>query len=271
MNGKLPASTQISSVTLAVSDKERALRFYRDLAGLAVLRRDGDRVSLGAGDVAFIHLVEERGAQQPPRHTTGLYHTAVLYPDRAALASVIRHIATSGYPFTGASDHLVSEAFYLDDPDGHGVELYRDRPRDEWKWEGNSIQMASLPLDIDDLLSEARNAPDAREAPPGTRVGHVHLKTHDLAEAEAFYRDVIGFDVTAHFGDSATFLAAGGYHHHVAANTWESRGRGRAPEGSVGLREIVIAAPGRSGEYHDPMGHRVVISSSSSGDQRISS
>jgi catechol 2,3-dioxygenase len=254
----LPSATRIASVTLAVADLDRSLGFYRDLAGLTELSRNGSQVSLGVGSAPILHLIEERGAEPAPDRATGLYHTAILYPDRAALGRTIAHIASKQYRFTGASDHLVSEAFYLDDPDGHGVELYRDRPRTEWKWEGDRIAMASLPLDVESVLADADRPFDG--APEGTTIGHVHLKTHDIADAEAFYRDIVGFDVTAQLGDSATFLAAGGYHHHLAANVWQSRRGSPAPSGHVGLREIVISAPGGTAkELVDPMGHRVVI------------
>ena len=258
MPADLPYSTQLGPVTLAVADLERSLAFYRDLAGLLVLEHDGSHATLGVSDTEVIHLVEEPAARPAPNRATGLYHTAILYPDRAALARVVQHIGLQQYPFTGASDHLVSEAFYLDDPDGLGVELYRDRPRAEWKWSGKTIEMATLPLDVPGLLAVADRAFDG--APAGTRIGHVHLKVGDIAQAEAFYGDVLGFDVTARFGDSATFLAAGGYHHHIGANVWESRGAGPAPAGHVGLREIVIEAPDTDArELVDPWGLRVVV------------
>jgi catechol 2,3-dioxygenase len=254
----LPDDTRLGPVTLAVADLERSLGFYRDLAGLTELAREGGRVTLGAGSAPVLHLHEERGATPPPNRASGLFHTAILYPDRPALARVVRHIMGKQYPFTGASDHLVSEAFYLDDPDGLGVELYRDRARDKWRWKGDTVDMATLPLNIADLLATADREFDG--APAGTRVGHVHLKVSDIAEAEAFYRDVLGFGVTTHFGDSATFLAAGGYHHHIGANTWQSRGMGAAPPGHAGLREIVIEVPNAAAqEFADPWGHRVVV------------
>jgi catechol 2,3-dioxygenase len=254
----LPPGTHIASATLGVADLDRSLRFYRDLAGLREMSRDGPRVSLGTEGAPILHLLEERDAAPPPPRATGLYHTAILYPDRAALARVIRHIAAKGHPFTGASDHLVSEAFYLDDPDGLGVELYRDRPRSEWKWNGDTIQMASLPLDVDDVLAAADRAFDG--APRGTRIGHLHLKVSDIAQAEAFYGDVAGFSVMTRFGSSATFLAADGYHHHIGANTWQSLAAGPAPAGHAGLRSFVINTP-RSAprDLVDPWGHRVTL------------
>ena len=254
----LPSGTRIASATLSVGDIERSLHFYRDLAGLRVLSTDGNTVALGAGAEPILYLVEEKGAAPPPPRATGLYHTAILYPDRAALARVVTHIASKQYPFSGASDHLVSEAFYLDDPDGLGVELYRDRPRNEWKWDGDKIQMASLPLDIDDVLATADRPFDV--AQEGTRIGHIHLKVSDIAKAEAFYCDDAGFLPMARFGASATFLAADGYHHHIGANTWHSLAASPAPGGHAGLRAFVVDTPRTAPrELVDPWGHHVTL------------
>jgi catechol 2,3-dioxygenase len=254
----LPAGTQIADVTLGVADLERSLRFYRDLVGLREMRRDGSVIGLGTGGTPILHLIEERDAAPPPPRATGLFHTAILYPDRAALARVIRHIAAAGHAFTGASDHLVSEAFYLDDPDGLGVELYRDRPRAEWPRRDGAIEMASLPLDIDDVLASADRSFDG--APDGTRVGHVHLKVSDIGLAESFYCDEVGFERVTRFGASATFLAADGYHHHIGANTWSSFASSPAPPGHAGLRAFTVDTPGASPrQLTDPWGHRVTL------------
>jgi catechol 2,3-dioxygenase len=254
----LPSGTRISNATLAVADLERSLRFYRDLVGLRELSRNGGSVSLGAEDEAVLHLVEESGVAPPPARATGLYHTAFLFPDRAALARVVRHIASRNHPFTGASDHLVSEAFYLDDPDGLGVELYRDRARSEWPRIGGTIQMASLPLDVDNLLATDDRVFDG--APPGTHIGHIHLKVSDIAETESFYRDDIGLELVTRFGGGATFLAADGYHHHIGANTWHSLASSPAPPGHAGLRAFVIDTPGSATrDVVDPWGHRVTL------------
>jgi catechol 2,3-dioxygenase len=234
--------TQIGPVTLGVADVERSMGFYRDLLGLRELSSAGAVVTLGAGAEPVLHLVGETGAAPPPPRASGLYHTAFLFPDRAALARVVTHLAANEYEFTGASDHLVSEAFYLDDPDGLGVELYRDRPRAEWRWKDGRIEMASLPLDVQDVLSNADRGFDG--APEGTRVGHLHLKVSGISEAEEFYRGILGFDVMTRFGDSASFLSAGGYHHHLGANIWQSRGAPPAPDGFAGLRAFTIEANG---------------------------
>lgn len=258
VSSRLYPGTRLGAVTLAVADLGRAAGVYSRLVGLAEVARDGRRLTLGAGGKAVVQLHEEPGARPAPARASGLYHTAILFPDRAALARVVRHIAASGYAFTGASDHLVSEAFYLDDPDGNGVELYRDRPRAEWRWDGDRVEMASLPLDIEGLLAEADGPFDG--APDETRIGHVHLKVSDIADAEAFYTGEVGFAVMARFGSGATFLAADGYHHHLGANVWQSRGAAPAPAGSAGLREFTIEVPGGDDRMlTDPWGHRVAI------------
>jgi catechol 2,3-dioxygenase len=228
----------LGPVKLSVGDLERSLGFYRDLVGLRVLAHAGSEVSLGTGDLAIVRLVEEPGARPAPRRSTGLFHTAILFPDRASLASVARHIASRQYPFSGASDHLVSEALYLDDPDGHGAELYRDRPRAEWRWENGELQMATLPLDVTGLLAEATG--EFAGAPEGTCVGHVHLKANDVGGAGRFFTNVVGLALTARYGESASFFASDGYHHHFAANVWQSRGAAPAPDGHVRLVEYVI-------------------------------
>ncbi|HKS06730.1 MAG TPA: VOC family protein [Gemmatimonadaceae bacterium] len=254
----LPAGTKLGHVTLGVADVDRSATFYRDLVGLQELQRSADSLTLGSAGVAVLHLIGEAGAKPPPRRTTGLFHTAILFPDRHALARVVKHIATNGYAFTGASDHLVSEAFYLDDPDGLGVELYRDRPRAEWPFEDGALAMGTLPLDVSGVLADADGPFDG--APDGTRVGHVHLKVSDIATAESFYRDEIGFEITARYGDSATFLAADGYHHHLGTNVWQSAGASPAPAGHAGLREFVIVAPGLAARtVVDPWGHRIQL------------
>jgi catechol 2,3-dioxygenase len=259
MHAALPDDTRLGPVTLAVRNVERALAFYRDLAGLtehrttgdgaasasAMRNEDGRIVTLGAGGAHVVRLKEEPAARPSPERSSGLYHTAIRYPDRATLAWAIRRILDARYPLTGASDHGVSEAFYLDDPDGHGVELYADRPRERWRWAGNMVEMVSKPLDFDSLLAEAEVRFDG--APEGTVVGHVHLRVSSIEEAERFYCDVVGFAVTARLANTATFMAAGGYHHHIGANIWQSRGAPAAGRGYVGLRELTIIVPASGG------------------------
>lgn len=221
------------------------MAFYGDLVGLREMARAGIEVTLGTGDRAVVRLVEQPAASTAPARATGLFHTAVLFPDRASLATVVRHIASAQYPFTGASDHLVSEALYLDDPDGHGVELYHDRPQTEWQFDGGTVQMATLPLDVNGLLADATGVFGG--APPDTCVGHVHLKVDDVAGAERFFTEVVGLARTARYGDAASFFAADGYHHHFGANVWQSRRASPAPSGAVRLLEYVIETATRDG------------------------
>jgi len=182
-----------------------------------------------------------KGARQSPQ-STGLYHFAVLVPNRGDLGSALAHLRRISYPLQGAADHLVSEALYLADSEGNGIEIYRDRPRSEWLRIGSEIRMDTLPLDLRDLSASAA-ADDAREVPPNTTLGHVHLRVHDVEQAVAFYRDGLGFDLTMRFGRDAAFFGAGGYHHHIGTNTWSTRGADPAPDGSAGLSSLTITLP----------------------------
>jgi catechol 2,3-dioxygenase len=238
----LHPDTALGPVTLAVADQDRSLGFYRDFLGMRVLGDDGGQVAVGVEGAPLLILLPRPGLRPSPRRATGLYHAAILLPERVELAHVLQRLIESGYRF-GASDHLVSEALYLDDPDGNGLEIYRDRPREEWPRRGDGITLATLPLDADGVLSMLRDgAPPWRGMPAGTRVGHVHLKVGDVVEAERFYHGAIGFDVTAYY-PGAVFLSAGGYHHHLGANMWESAGAPPAPPDAAGMRSFVIYQP----------------------------
>jgi catechol 2,3-dioxygenase len=235
----------IRAVALAVSDLERSSEFYSRVLGLPLIAGDEHTVSLGA-DPAHPALVLSQIAQatHAPARSTGLYHVAWLHPTRAALAETVRRIADARWRFDGAADHGVSEALYLSDPDGLGIEVYVDRPREQWQRpaSGIGVEMVTAPLDVDDLLAQAADAPSA-ELTPGTRIGHVHLKVADVPRADAFYRGALGFEQQAEL-PSAAFVSAGGYHHHVGLNSWESRGGAPAPESAPGLRRIEFALSG---------------------------
>jgi catechol 2,3-dioxygenase len=239
----LPADTRMGPVTLGVRDLDASLRFYEGL-GFRALASSGDAATLGA-DKPVLRLVAEPASRPRPRGVSGLYHVAYLLPSREDLGALVRRIAQERLPIQGASDHLVSEALYLGDPDGHGIEIYADRPRDQWTWEQARLHMATLPLDVQDLLSAAGGRA-WKGLPTGSTVGHVHLNVGDVRRAEAFYRDGLGFDVTAALGDVASFLSAGGYHHHLAVNSWEGRGAPPPPAGTVGLRSYAVEVPGRN-------------------------
>jgi catechol 2,3-dioxygenase len=231
-------ATHVGAVHLTVSDLERSLDYYRSSIGLRVLDSGDGEASLGAGDGELLHLVEEPGAR-PADGYTGLFHFALLVPERADLAGWLRHASRDRVSLTGASDHYVSEALYLRDPDHHGIEIYADRPRSVWG--EHPEQIGTWPLDIDDLL--ATNEDAVVELPAGTTMGHVHLRVADVDAAVAFYRDVVGFDLITQLGDQAAFLSAGGYHHHLGANTWESRGAPPAPAGTASLRRFTVVVP----------------------------
>lgn len=240
---RLPAATRLGSVGLTVADLPRALAFYTERLGFRVHGRDGATARLGAGGDDILVLVERPGARRV-QGTTGLFHFAVLLPSRGALALAFHRLAETRTPMQGAADHVVSEALYLGDPDGNGIELYRDRPRDEWSWQGGKLRMVTDPLDLEALLEEADASPVRWEGlPPGTTLGHVHLHVARVGDAERFYRDVVGFDLTARYGPTASFLSAGGYHHHVAVNTWAGVGAPAPPEDAAGLREWVVRLP----------------------------
>jgi catechol 2,3-dioxygenase len=237
-----PATT-LGAVHLTVSDLDRSLGYYETAVGLEMLGRDDGRATLGVADRPLLVLVEVPGAR-PAAGYTGLYHFALLLPERVELARWLAHAARDRVPLTGLSDHFVSEAIYLTDPDGHGIEIYQDRPRETWEGLVAS-RMTTLPLDVDALLGELADpgAEPFEGLPAGTVMGHVHLKVAGIADAVAFYRDVLGFGLMAQLGRQAAFLSAGGYHHHIGANTWESQGAPPPPEGFASLRHATIVLP----------------------------
>jgi catechol 2,3-dioxygenase len=239
----IPPQTRPGAVHLTVADLDRSIGYYESAVGLRVHDRAGGRAALGTGGEALLVLFEEPGAR-PAGGFCGLYHFALLVPERADLARWLAHAARERVPLVGLSDHFVSEAIYLSDPDEHGIEIYWDRPRD--LWEGSVAQrMTTLPLDTRSLLGELRDpASEPFEGlADGTVMGHVHLRVADIPSTIAFYRDVLGLGLMASFGEQAAFLSAGGYHHHVGANTWESAGATQAPAGSATLRQATLVLP----------------------------
>src|SRR5690242_6744305 len=195
--------------------------------GLRSVTQDGDVVRLAAEPdaPALVELVGRPDAPVRPPRSTGLFHLAVLVPSRLELARALRRVAAAGWRFTGASDHLVSEALYLHDPEGNGIEIYRDRPREEWRYEGGELQMATIPLDLEGVVGELPSDEETDAGmPSGTRIGHVHLNVSDLGPAEEYYEHRLGFDVVVRSYPGALFVSAGGYHHHIGMNTWTSAG-----------------------------------------------
>jgi catechol 2,3-dioxygenase len=261
MTEQLADDTAMGPVTLAVADLDAMTAYYRDAVTLQVLQAAGDRVTLGRGGTAVVILEASRDLKHASARDAGLFHTAILFETREALAAAVYSVA-SRFPnsFTGSSDHLVSNAFYFTDPEGNGVELYWDRDRSEWSWVHGSIEMGTVFLDPNAFLQQHLTQ-EAVEQPMigGASVGHVHLQVGDIASAQEFYVRRLGFAQTATYGDQAVFVSAGGYHHHMAMNTWNSRGAGpRLP--ALGLARVDIVVPGADdvGELTERLRHHGV-------------
>jgi catechol 2,3-dioxygenase len=244
----ITADTSLGAVSLTVSDLGRARAFYETALGLSVREADDGSLAFAVpGGPELVRLHGDPSAPALDRRATGLYHQAILFPSRLDLAHALARLAEARWSLDGVADHLVSEALYLSDPDGNGIELYRDRPRDEWRYDGAQLQMATLPLDLRSLADELATADGPQPtAPAGTVMGHVHLQVASIPEAEAFYHGVLGFDVTTRGYPGALFVSAGGYHHHLGLNTWQSAGSGPAAPGSVGLRSYEVVLPDRA-------------------------
>jgi catechol 2,3-dioxygenase len=242
----IASDTTIGAVRLTVSDLARSREFYERVIGLRSFDLPQGGVSLGATrDHPVVELFGDSAAPPLDRRAPGLYHLAILVPSRLDLAFALLRVAEARWPLGGASDHLVSEALYLSDPDGIGIEIYRDRPRDEWIRTDGQLRMATEALDLEALIGEIHGAGDSQpETPAGTTVGHVHLQVASLRETEDFYHGVLGFDVMVRSYPGAIFLSAGGYHHHIGANVWHSAGGPPPAPGAIGLRnfEIVLAS-----------------------------
>ena len=248
VNDLLPADLSMGTVMLKVGDLATVSAYYRGALGLDVVAEADGGVFLGRGTVPLVHLAPAPGLQVATRGEAGLFHTAILFEDQASLAATVASAARyDPAAFVGSADHLVSEAFYFTDPEGNGIELYYDKPREDWEWSstasGREVKMASLALSpqayLRDHLTEA--ALDGLTG-AGAGVGHVHLQVGDTATAEAFYVDTLGFERTAGFHGQALFVSAGGYHHHMAMNVWNSRGAGPRRD-TLGLGEVLIGVP----------------------------
>ena len=230
------------SVDLNASSSDIVARFYGDTLGLAETAGEAGSRGFAAGDTPILSTSPATARSMPALPASGLYHLAILVPSRLDLARVLRRLLERDVTLQGASDHGVSEALYLADPEGNGVEIYADRSPEDWPRRGGELEMFTRRFDFDGVMGELRADGSPWDGMPGgTRLGHVHLKVSDLGRAEAFYRDVIGFDLMLRFGDSASFLSTGAYHHHVGLNTWESLGRAAPAPGAPGLRLVTFA------------------------------
>ena len=241
--GELPGAARLGAIRLRVADVDLQRRFYEAAIGLRTLGVDDRVTAMGAeGGEPLVELLADPDAPPRPARTTGLFHLALLTPTRRDLARALRRVVEAGWRLSGASDHLVSEALYLNDPEGNGIELYRDRPRDEWTVTDGVLQMDTLPLDLESLLAEpSEGAGDG--VPVGTSLGHVHLQVADLDASETFWVDGVGFDVVVRSYPGALFVSAGGYHHHVGLNTWAGAGVPPPPEGARGLDRFELVVP----------------------------
>lgn len=273
---QLPATLSMGAVTLKVANVDQMLRFYTQGVGLKVFQSSQNGYLLGQ-DSVVLNLEHAPELRQAGSHEAGLFHTAFLFSSESALAYAVASVARQ-YPesFTGSADHLVSKAFYFDDPEGNGVELYWDRPRAQWQWENGEVKMATLALDPNRFLTEHLDS----GAPEVSSIGHVHLSVGSIEQAKDFYVNTLGFDITTNYANTALFVAAGGYHHHMAMNIWRSRGAGRR-QPTLGLGEVRIqlgssdafaeleanlknaraefANTGESIEIFDPWGNQVSI------------
>ncbi|OES46681.1 VOC family protein [Domibacillus iocasae] len=233
-------NTFVGEVNINVTDLARSIDFYTNVIGLKILNESKQQAVLTAnGKTALVTLEQPDGVMPKQGRTAGLYHFAILLPERKDLAAFLRHLLQTGQRF-GAADHYVSEAIYIDDPDGNGIEIYRDRPSSEWTWNDGLVDMATVQLDGDSILSESEE--EFTGLPAGTVMGHIHLHVSNIPEAENFYIKGLGFQVVSHY-PQAIFTSTGGYHHHIALNTWQGVGAPRRPENSVGLNWYTLVFP----------------------------
>jgi catechol 2,3-dioxygenase len=259
-SARLAAATSMGAVTLLVGDLDGMTRFYRDVVTLQVLAAEGDSVTLGRAGRPIVVLRHEPRLRHAAPGSAGLFHTAILFETQTALAAALYSLARHApQTFTGSADHLVSQAFYATDPEGNGIELYWDRDRTEWSWTHGQVEMATLHLDPNAFIREhlTDEAASGATAADAASVGHVHLSVGDVATARTFYVDVLGFDATAELAGSALFVSAGGYHHHMAMNVWNSRGAGpRMPALGLGRVDLALPSADSLGELGERLRHR---------------
>lgn len=253
------ATTPVSvgRVGLRARNAEALAGYYRDMVGLTELARSNGTISLGAGERALLEIEADPAARPDDPRGAGLFHTAFLLPTRADLGRWVNHAIEKRIPIDGASDHLVSEALYLTDPEGNGIEIYADRSPDHWRNADGTPRIATNPLDFDSLAREPGvAAPGWSEAPAGSVIGHVHLRVGDIKAAEEWWNGEMGFDTIAKYGEQAVFLSTGGYHHHIGANVWRSPGAGRRDKDRTGLAWVELTSDTATGvkSREDPWG-----------------
>ncbi|QGG53116.1 VOC family protein [Lysinibacillus pakistanensis] len=231
-------NTYVTNVEIKVSDLQSSLAYYQEVIGFKVLQQESHKATLTAdGKTALLTIVQPETVEEKTTFTTGLYHFALLLPSRRDLANVISHFHKNGVYF-GASDHDVSEALYLSDPDKNGIEIYADRPEDKWTWHSNQVHMVTEPLNIQSILAEGNDTWSG--LPAGTVMGHIHLSVSNLMEAEEFYTKGLGFDIVTRYGTQALFISTGRYHHHIGLNTWYSENAPKLGEHQVGLKTFSL-------------------------------
>lgn len=257
------APTHIGRIGIVARDAAAMSQYYQQIVGLRELANSGGHITLGAGDLPLMEIEQSNAVRPDDPRSAGLYHTAFLLPSRTDLGRWIRHAIEKRIRVDGAADHLVSEALYLTDPEGNGIEIYADRPADSWDWEGRSVRMATDPLDADGILASAAGAPAWDGAPGNSIIGHVHLRVGDVRAAEGFWNRDVGFDTVLNYGGQAVFLSTGGYHHHIGANSWQSRGAGPRDKDRTGLQWVELLGKGPVAErtLTDPWGTEIVLRS----------
>lgn len=231
-------NTYVTNVEIKVSDLQRSIAYYQEVIGFKILHQESYKATLTAdGKTALLTIVQPETVEEKTRFTTGLYHFALLLPTRRDLANVISHFHKNGVYF-GASDHDVSEALYLSDPDKNGIEIYADRPENTWTWHSNQVHMVTEPLNVQSIIAEGNNTWSG--LPAGTVMGHIHLSVSSLTEAEEFYTKGLGFDIVTRYGAQALFISTGRYHHHIGLNTWYSENAPKLGEHQVGLKTFSL-------------------------------
>ncbi len=255
------APTHVGRIGIVARDASAMSAYYQQAVGLRELANSGSHITLGARDRPLLEIEQSAAVRPDDPRSAGLYHTAFLLPSRADLGRWIRHAVDRRLKIDGAADHLVSEAIYLTDPEGNGIEIYADRPADTWDWDGSSVRMATDPLDAESIVASAAGASAWDGAPENAIIGHVHLRVGDVADARSFWNEDVGFDTMLNFGGQAVFLSTGGYHHHIGANSWQSRGAGPRDRDRTGLQWVELLSRGPASErtLTDPWGTQIRV------------